>query len=135
MSIADNLYKVLSYLNENAGSHDRKEICQATGVTEDEFFDVIRLYLQEPNNYLGGSKLQAHITSKGKQYLEHLPEQQERSNLELQRLRTDVQLLTNNLADYDKVKRNAKWGLNISIISAIAIVIATIIAWIALTKK
>jgi hypothetical protein len=43
---------------------------------------------------------------------------EEKENLQLQELKTNVRLLTSQLTDYDKVRDNAKWAIRVAWIAA-----------------
>jgi hypothetical protein len=52
---------------------------------------------------------------------------EEKDNLELQKLRSDVILITNQLVDYKKVKSNANCAIIIAAISALATIAQAIV--------
>lgn len=118
MSFEDNIINVLSYLKTKgtASYANDEEIISNTGVTQQELNNVFA-HCRKPLNYIDGGKGYVNITTNGMLFLEALPKTQEKENLEMQKLRTDVQLITNQLADYTKTRRNAKWALILSICS------------------
>jgi hypothetical protein len=130
MSIEENLHKVLRYLYDHQGSQDVELICIAAKLSKEEIRHVIGVHATGQNPYLTGSDTALAITANGRNYFEAIPKTQEKENLEMQKLRTEVQVLVDTLADYPNVKRKANWSFNIAIISLITTVIATIIAWI-----
>lgn len=67
-----------------------------------------------------------------KVYESVIAKQEEKENLELQQLKTNVMLLTNQLSDYDAVKRKAIRADIVSILTAIVTVVMIVIELIKL---
>lgn len=59
---------------------------------------------------------------------------EEKENLEVQQLRTNVQLLTNQLVDYEKYKRITKANQVVSLLAMLLSAIAVLIEWIRLLR-
>ena len=94
---------------------------------DDEFLDMTstgNLSSPEDNVYQISTKGIRHkesggYTSKQIELIIESDKSAEKENLQLQELRVNVQLLTNQLIDYRKVKSNAKWALIVAAIAAV----------------
>jgi hypothetical protein len=105
MSISNNLLKVLTFLRPHGlyNCCSDYEICEGAGVSPTEFSEVRSLYIKNPKFLEGGNDCTT-ITALGISYLESLPKIEEMENLEMQKLRGEIDIIASTLSDYPKVK-------------------------------
>lgn len=95
--------------------------------------NLYRDWMDEVHKYIDDPTIEGYILNDaGKLRFQKLKKEKElkteRENLEMQKLRGEVESITNILFDYDTTKARAKWGFIMSVISVILAALAVLVS-------